>query len=262
MPEPEPVSSSSEPASTQARTGLFPKTLWSEVRAAARADDAASFQAISQLCERYRRPLLVYLQHHTKRDEAEDLLQGFLVKLSDRKFYASLAPEKGKFRSFLLVCLRNFLRDELGRQSAQRRGGGHVPASLDEVSDSGQPLLQPVVDEPSPDLEFDRAWARTILHRAFNKLESEQRRAGKDALFREAKSLLLGTAVPESGEIIARRHSLSPVHFRVTLHRLKARLGELVIEQIQPTVASAEDLQSELHYLSALFGMKGVEDQS
>jgi hypothetical protein len=44
----------------------------------------------------------------------------------------------------------------------------------------------------------------------------------------------------------------------VSLHRLKERLGELVVEQIQPTVASAEDLQGELRYMTELFGMRNV----
>jgi hypothetical protein len=119
-------------------------------------------------------------------------------------------------------------------------------------------MLQPAGDEPGADLEFDRAWARTILHQALNKLESESRRAGKEALFREAKALFLGIALPESGETIAGRLSMSPGNLRVSLHRLKERLGELVVEQIQPTVASAEDLQSELHYMTELFGMRNV----
>jgi RNA polymerase sigma-70 factor (ECF subfamily) len=159
--------------------------------------------------------------------------------------------------------LRNHLRDDLGKRNARRRGGGQAPVSLDEVSKTGHPLVQPAAAEPSPDLEFDRAWARTILHRAFNKLESESRKAGNEALFREMKSLLLGnTSGHEPGEVVARRLDMSAGNFRVSVHRLKARLGELVIEQIQPTVATAEDLRSELQYMTDLFGMKSFEEQN
>jgi hypothetical protein len=70
----------------------------------------------------------------------------------------------------------------------------------------------------------------------------------------------LGASERESGEVIAGRLAMSPGNFRVTIHRLKERLGELVIEQIEPTVASAEDLQSELRYLSDLFGMKSLTE--
>jgi hypothetical protein len=44
------------------------------------------------------------------------------------------------------------------------------------------------------------------------------------------------------------------------IHRLTARLGELIVEQVQPTVASAGDSQRELLYLSALFGMNSFEE--
>jgi RNA polymerase sigma-70 factor (ECF subfamily) len=249
---------SREPGSGGA--GLFPKTLWSEVRAAAATGADESFRAISKLCERYRRPLLLYLQRRAGREEAEDLLQGFLVKLVDRRFYDSLAPDKGRFRTFLVTCLRNHLRDEFDKRRARKRGGGASLASLDETSTSGQPAVQAADTGPSPDVEFDRAWARTILHRAFNKLESEQRRAGKENFFREAKALLLGAN--EETEVVARRLKMSAGSFRVAVHRLKGRLGELVTEQVQPTVASPEDLQSELLYLTELFGLKQVSRQA
>jgi len=262
MPTKESTSAGSEEGAGPSPAGLFPQTLWSDIRAAARANDDESFRAISVLCERYRRPLLVYLQRSVRRDTAEDLLQGFLVKLVDRRFFASLAPEKGKFRPFLLPCLKNHLRDELNKQNAQRRGGGRLPASLDETSESGEAVVQPVGDNATPDMEFDRAWARTLLHRAFRKLESEYRHADKEALFSETKDLLLALADKETPATIADRLNMGPGSFRVAVHRLKARLGELVREQVEPTVASPEDLQNELHYMTDLFGLKSLADES
>jgi len=258
MHESKPHDPNSKTSKVDSDAGLFPKTLWSQIRLVARSGDDESFAALSLLCERYRRPLLLYLHQYGAPAEAEDLLQGFLVRLIDRKFYLALAPEKGKFRSFLLSCLNNFVRDEVSRRNAQRRGAGQQIASLDEVSDSGKLVIQVPGNSPSPDLEFDRAWARTILHRAFSKLESEYRKSGKTNVYRAVRAVLMEEENQEPYTAISARLKMSEGAFRVAVHRIKGRLRELAGQEVLSTVGNEEDQKTEMEYMISLFGMPAI----
>src|SRR5436190_17379166 len=101
---------SKEPGEKQPEAGLFEATRWSVVL---RARDKSEF-ALSTLCESYRRPLLIWLrsQGYTQHD-AEDLVQGCFAHLLSRDFLANVGKEKGAFRTFLLRCLKHYIRDQV-----------------------------------------------------------------------------------------------------------------------------------------------------
>ena len=56
--------------------------------------------------------------------DAQDLTQSFFAYLLEHKIYARVDRQKGKFRSFLLACLKNFLAHAADRERALERGGG------------------------------------------------------------------------------------------------------------------------------------------
>ena len=45
----------------------------------------------------------------------------------------NVSPAAGKFRSFLLTCVKHFLANERERGQTQRRGGGQLAISLDGI---------------------------------------------------------------------------------------------------------------------------------
>lgn len=239
----------------RARPELFPRTAWTELCQAARSSESQSFPSIARLCARYRAPLLQYLIWQSGRERAEDILQDFLVKMANPRFYAALVPEKGRFRSFLLACLRNHLRDEIDRQQAARRGGGRPVLSLDERdTNGGTACAVPVGANKEPGEEFDRAWARAVFHRAWTRLEADSRRQGKAALVAAARPLILGREETGSTLLIAKTIGLTENALAVALHRLKHRLGELVRLEVRATVGNQAELDDEVRYLIHLLG--------
>lgn len=239
----------------RSRPELFPRTAWTELCQAARSSESQSFPSIARLCARYRAPLLQYLIWQSGRERAEDILQDFLVKMANPRFYAALVPEKGRFRSFLLVCLRNHLRDEIDRQQAARRGGGRPALSLDARDANGRTVCEvPAGPCREPGEEFDRAWARAVFHRAWTRLAEEGRRQGKTALVEAARPLILGQIETNSIASIAKTIGLTENAMAVALHRLKHRLGELVRREVRATVASQTDWEDEVRYLVHLLG--------
>src|SRR5213079_63120 len=104
------------PASNQpavASNAEFPRTLWSMVLLAGEEGSEPSREALATLCRAYWRPLYAFLRRQGKSPhDAEDLTQAFLAHLLENHRLSQVRKEKGKFRSFLLASLRNFLSDE------------------------------------------------------------------------------------------------------------------------------------------------------
>jgi DNA-directed RNA polymerase specialized sigma subunit, sigma24 homolog len=106
---------------------LFPSTHWSVVLAAGRsqAEPELARAALSELCQTYWAPLYNFVRSRGYTvDDAQDLTQSFFAYLIERKIYSRVDRQKGKFRSFLLASLKNFLADASDRQRTLKRGGG------------------------------------------------------------------------------------------------------------------------------------------
>src|SRR5829696_2383263 len=104
--------SSTPDTRTPAAGADFRTTHWSVVLAAG-ADEVAGKKALEELCQTYWYPLYAFVRRrgHNPHD-AQDSTQEFLLQLIERKSLQSVAPERGRFRSFLLVSLKNFLINE------------------------------------------------------------------------------------------------------------------------------------------------------
>ena len=231
--------------------GLFTNTHWSIVR---RAQDKSE-TALNALFTSYRDPLLVWLKarnysHH----DAEDLVQGFFAGLLRHDFLKKLNREKGRFRSFLITSLKNYLNDVRDKANAGKRGGGHSPDSLQETDGQGQPLHDPAAAAATPDVEFDRAWAQTLLANSFHQLQSESARTGHAALCAALEPVMFADETAAPYRDIAGRLGMTEGAVAVAAHRIRARLRVILREEILQTVDNEADFQDELNYLRSLFG--------
>lgn len=248
----------SSAVNSQRKAKLFPDTHWSLVLRAKKeqtlgSDRSPGTLAISELLETYKEPLRVYLRHHSPESEVEDRLQNFLIRMTGSRFLENVDPTKGCFRTYLLTCLKNLVRTEIASGATQKRGGGVAPYSLDEVSDTGELVHQPVSGELPPDLAFDQAWARSVLDRAQGTLRSECEAAGRVDLFLETQSVLTGEPDRDKYIEISQRLNMSEGAVKVAIHRIKKRLAQLIRDEIRKTVADSTQLDQELGYLISLF---------
>ena len=231
--------------------GLFTNTHWSIVR---RAQDKSE-TALNSLFASYREPLLVWLRarnysHH----DAEDLIQGFFTNLLRHDFLKELTRERGRFRSFLIASLKNYLSDVRDKENALKRGGGLTPDSLQETDDEGQPLHDPAASAATPDVEFDRAWAQTVLAKSLRQLQTESARTGHAALCAALEPVLFADETAAPYREIAGRLGMSENALSTAAHRLRARLRGILRDEILQTVDNEADFQDELNYLRSLFG--------
>ena len=235
------------------RAAAFATTHWSVVLAAGDPASPAAHAALETLCRTYWYPLYAYLRRTGYGPEdAEDLVQGFFLRLLRREILKSVQREGGRFRSFLLGTLKHYLSDEKERTGAQKRGGAHQLVSWDPAQAEQQFLREPV-DIASPDRLFDRRWALILLEQAMNRLRQECVAAGNAERFAQLKGFVSG----EKGELsyaeAAVRSSLTPSGVKSAIFRFRRRYHELIHEEVSQTVADPRETEEELRYLLELF---------
>lgn len=231
----------------------FDITRWTLVLRAG-SDGSVSQAALAELCRAYWLPLYVYVRRcgHSTHD-AEDLTQGFFADLLGRGAISRADPARGRFRTFLLAALANYLRNAHDHAQAARRGGNVEKLSIN-AHDAAEVLAQLGDDHLSPDQAFDRSWAIALLDRAMHKLRAEQERLGKGRWFERLWPHLQARADPGVQDTIAAEFGMTRNAVTVAMHRLSSRYRELVRAEIAETVDSSEELQTEQRELLGSLG--------
>ena len=219
---------------------------------AGQEDSPKASAAMAQLCETYWYPLYAYARRKGyAAPDAQDLTQEFFAWVLARSYVGSADRQKGKFRSYLLGTFEHFLAREWRRARAQKRGGGRIAFSFDEVSAENRYLLEPA-DDLTPETIFDRRWADALLSQAMARLREECQAEGKALLFEKAEPLLSGGGTAGSYAEIRSSLSMAESAFKMAVHRLRRRYGELVRAEIAQTVSTPEAVEEELRYLFAV----------
>jgi len=219
------------------------------VRQAGAGDESQNRRALAELCRNYWYPLYTHVRRcgHPAHD-AKDLTQGFFEHLLERQALGRARPERGRFRSFLLVALDNFLADERDKSRAQKRGGGAEALPLDLDAAEQRYGLEPA-DSESPDRAFDRQCAVALLDSVLRALEAEHHAAGKSALFAALKPALTGSGASQPYGELAQSLGLTEGAVKVAVHRLRQRYRALLRAEIAQTVELPEEIDEEMRCL-------------
>jgi RNA polymerase sigma factor (sigma-70 family) len=226
----------------------FPATLWSVVLKAKSPVSDESQRALASLCNTYWQPVYSFLRKRGKsRHDAEDLTQAFFLHLLERRAIERLRRQ-GKFRSFLLAALQNFVVDEWEKGRAQKRGGGAPIVSLD-IENAEQ--IFHVDTRATADAEkiFDRRWAMTLLDRVLTRLETEWGSAGRRERFDALKMYVSGEPDLPGYAELAEQLGMSIGAVKVAVLRLRQRYRELLREELANTVSTEDEIESERRYL-------------
>lgn len=232
----------------QTSNGGFPPTRWTLVLSAGRADTARAQRALSELCGTYWYPLYAFVRHrgHAAHD-AQDLTQAFFARLLEKNSLAHITRERGRFRSFLLASLKNFLVDEWRRRRSAKRGGGCV-ISLDAVEAESRYAFEPV-DTLTPERLFERNWALTLLDTVYRRLQLEYTQAGKGELFAALKFCLTGARSDVPYAELAARLNSNENTVKTLVRRMRQRYRELLRDEVAQGVATAAEVEDELNDL-------------
>jgi RNA polymerase sigma factor (sigma-70 family) len=225
----------------------FPSTYWAAVWACARQDGRADL-ARSELCRRYWYPIYAYLRRlgHSGHD-AEDLTQGFFAYILQRPWFARVDQTKGKFRSFLLATLKNFLRDDFDQRMAQKRGGRCPHIALD-MTEGESRFVTDLSGKFDSQALYEVDWATSVVDAALGRIEEEFSAAGKQLHFERLRIYLTIDADAVSYETVGAGLGISAETVKVNVHRLRKRYGAILREEVARTV-DPNDVNEELRHL-------------
>jgi RNA polymerase sigma-70 factor (ECF subfamily) len=240
----------SDDAATNARFGATP---WTDVTLAQQGVSTASRAALERLCRLYWYPVYAHIrQRGLGPHDAEDLTQEFFSLLIEKNYLEAADRRRGRFRSFLLVAVNRFLVNAYHRDHALKRGGGQAIISIDQQA-AEHWLESETAAGLSPDQSFDRRWAQAVLDHTLARLRTDYTEHGKEELFDALKEFAGEETEHRDYTEAAARLGMTPGSVAVAVHRLRERYRELLLAEIQTTVANPEHAEAELrHLVSAL----------
>ena len=237
------------PGTLQEGGASFASTHWSIVAQSAQTDVPEAANALAQLCETYWPPIYSFIRRRGYApSDAEDLTQSFFAYFLRTKAYSRTDRLHGKFRSFLLASVKNFLADNWDREQAIRRGGGYRFVSLDQGTAESFYDVASASDSTAEHL-FELRWAKSLTAGALDSLRQELHAEGKAQLFEQLKNFLTGGDVLPSYDEASAQTGLPRATVKTHVHRLRQRYREIVRREVARTVSSPHEIDEELHYL-------------
>jgi RNA polymerase sigma-70 factor (ECF subfamily) len=242
-------SPTTNPGSQPGAGSEFATTHWSVVLAAGDLASPRATEALEQLCRGCWYPLYAYVRRagHSVED-AQDLTQQFFARLLEKNYFALADRERGRFRSFLLTSLKNFLANEYRRDTRLKRGGGQALVWLD-AEDAEQRFATEPIAADTPETLFEHRWALTLLEGALDRLRAEYTASGRGSLFDLLKPYVWGEKNAATYAEIATQMDLTEEAVKKAVQRMRQRFRDLLRAEIAQTVTTVGEVEEELRHL-------------
>jgi RNA polymerase sigma factor (sigma-70 family) len=226
------------------------------VLAAAANPSEQADRALAELCADYWYPLYTYVRRRGYgAEDARDLTQAFFARLLEKNGLTSAEPARGRFRSFLLTSMKNFLASEWRRQATLKRGGDVEVVSID-YEDAEYRYRVELADALTPEAIYERRWALALLEHAIDDVGKRYADRGKAEVFEALKEYLGYDPGGVPYVELSRRLGQSEGALRTALSRLRARwrsrLRELVVETVQEGHMVDDELNGLIRALTPL----------
>jgi RNA polymerase sigma-70 factor (ECF subfamily) len=202
----------------------FKKTSWDLVKSAEHS------RGMDTLIRTYWKPLYFFVrQKGFDNETAKDIVQEFLADALERGTIARADPTRGKFRTFLLTALCNFIRDWHKSSNRLKRGGGHVTLSLDFDVGERQYSVE-IASGETPETILNRAWLQSILDECIAEL------TGNPIHLQAFRLMIQGSSYSS----IARETGLSESAVKAAVFRLRQQLRDIILHRLQGSTDGAE----------------------
>lgn len=233
----------------------FPATDWPLLDAITNAPAPANELALGKVLAGY----LPVLRHHlmtqfrVSEDQASDWVQSFVLqKVLEQNLIAHADQRRGKFRSFLLQALNNFVIQQLRYARSSLRSATTDPVPLEDVAEFTLGVVQDYEGET-----FDIAWARTVLARTLEQMKSYCLHSAQAEVWsvfetRLIKPLMDGGKPPAYEQLVAAFGLKSPSQASNLLTTGKRLFGRMIRSVIAEYAGSESDVEREIQDLKAV----------
>lgn len=235
----------------------FTTTHWSEIAAARTSTPERRQAVLNSLARRYWKPIYHYLRAKGHQDaEALDITQDFFTDIIlGRDLLGRADPSRGRFRPYLLHCLKNFVRQRHRHDQALRRTPERPLVAMDQWSDTEHSGYQPPSPDLSPEEVFHQRWAASLLEQAIEKVRDSCRDDGLDSHFcvfeeRVIRPTIEGTE-PTPLEVLAQRFGLTTKQAANRAETIRRRFHKTLFEEVRLTVQDETVVNDEIQSLLA-----------
>jgi DNA-directed RNA polymerase specialized sigma24 family protein len=244
----------------QTGKGLFPETEWALLTNVRDGGPAVKLAALDILIRRYWRPVFGFLKYSGHEEEtAKDLTQAFFSDWIENDIFSKVDERKGRFRSFMLSCLKRFVVNAHRDDHAQKRrpAGGFV--SLDGLMEDTAMSFVPR-DGMTPEVIFERSWATEVVLRVLKHLERECGKTGKGSHYdifarRIIDPILMGIPGPSLAELGV-KHNLTEKQAANHLETARRAYRRLLEEEIRLYAQSSTEVASEVRDIFRILGQQ------
>ncbi len=233
----------------------FLTTHWSLVNDICFSGDTDRNRALVELLiRRYWKPVYCYLRRKGyDNEQAKDLTQGFFHEVVlGRQLIEKADRSKGRFRSYLLVALNNYLSTAHAARIAQKRipQGGLIPLDMTDPPDFGR-----CVADYTPEESFDYAWVSALLEQVLEDVEKRCYEEGKGVhwhVFHERVlvPIMDGVDQPALGDLCHKYDIKNPRIASNMIVTVKRRFQTVMREHLRRTVTSEGGIEGELAEIS------------
>jgi len=212
---------------------------------------------IGFLLEQYWKPVYCYLRRKGHdNDQAKDLTQAFFHEVVlNRDLVARADQTRGRFRSFLLHALKQYVKKQNLKERAQKRIPKEKMVSLDVAE---PPALPESVANGSVEESYHYAWVSALLERVIAAVRAECAEEGMTthwALFSErvVQPILTDRSPPPLASI-CKAHGIADTQTASNMIvTVKRRFRAMLVRNVRRTLLDASQTPEELEELLQFF---------
>jgi RNA polymerase sigma factor (sigma-70 family) len=233
---------------------VFPATHCSLVQAAGSGDPAVRRLARETLIAAYWKPIYKYIRFKAgvANEDAKDLTQAFFTRAVEKDFFDRFDPAKGRFRTFVRVCVDAFVANERRAGTRLKRGGANALLSLDFLSADAELGLHPPANGTDPDDFFRQEWLRGLFALAVEDLRRYCTASDKSlpfALFERYDLEGPDAPTPPSYAQLAQEFGLPTTQVTNHLAFARRQFRQLFLDRLRASSGSIEDYDEEVRRL-------------
>ena len=228
----------------------------------ANSDGANVAEALAELCRTYWRPIFSFVcRRGYSTEDAQDLTQDFFVMMLEGNWLQHADQHRGRFRSFMLKSVQNFLHHADEKSGTIKRGGKMNFISWDDwmaEAPSQLSISAQTLDSLPPERIFDLRWAATVVERALRRLREECESKGRRRLFETLRTQLVAERCDISYADLAAALGIAETMVKKQLHNMRQRYRWLLRDEVAHTVDSPADVDDEIRHLCAVLAAEGA----
>ncbi len=240
----------------------FLTTHWSVIDKIAADGDTPNQALINELLKKYWKPVYCFLrQKGYDNEQAKDLTQGFFEEVVLKRDLIQRAEQaRGRFRTFLLAALEQYLARIHRKQTSRKRIPKDKLVQLEQI-DPGE-LPEPV-DGLSPEQSFNYAWVSSLLDKLLAEVQAKCLTDDKELHWqvfqdRVLRPIMENTRAPSLKEICDKysiEDEKKASNMIVTVNR---RFRATLKRHLRRSVTGDTEVDEEWHELMQMFCEKGA----